>query len=107
MRRCKSKLMVTLQYHHLPFVHCRAPRVPWAYLRMLLTLVEFVELQSVMVLRTVDKVTWVADRHRLHLPFRQEQSKKGIQLILLARLLSFLFLKQHRDLLFEISPLAT
>ena len=74
MRRCKCKLTVTLQYQHLPFIHCRAPRVPRAYLRMLLTLVEFVELQSIMVLKRVDKVTWVADRHRLHLAFRQEQS---------------------------------
>jgi hypothetical protein len=75
MRRCKYQLMVTLQYQHLLFVHCRAPRVPRAYLRMLLMLGEFAELQSVMVLRRVDKVTWVADRQRLHLPFRQEQSK--------------------------------
>ena len=99
--------METSQYHHLPLGRCSAPRASRAYLRMSLTLVEFAELQSVMVVRRVDKGTWVADRHRLPLPFRQEQSKKGIQLILLARLLSFLFLKQQGDLLFEISPLPT
>lgn len=99
--------METSQYHHLPLSRCSAPRASRAYLRMLLTLMEFAELQSVMVLRRVDKVTWVADRCRLPLPFRQEQSKKQIQLILLARLLSFLFLKQQGDLLFEISPLPT
>lgn len=64
----------------VPEVRCRAPVMPWAYFKMLLTGAETVELQSVTVFRTRNKVTLVADRRRLCLSIRQEQSKKGGQL---------------------------
>lgn len=54
--------------------------MPWAYFKMLLTVAETVELQSVMASGTRNKVTLVADRRRLCLSVRQEQTKKGGQL---------------------------